>query len=192
MSKLFVGIDVSKDFSTARGLDKEGGSKFYIELTMDSEEFSKLLKALSAHCEELSEVMAAMESTGCYHINLFAFLTGKGIRCVVINPLLITNFARLSLRKTKTDKKDASTIAQFLLAHKDSLCKKDFSEDLQDLKDLARERESLIVMICALKNAIKRMLQVTFPELESLCSVFSETMLEFLMKFPSARLVKTA
>ena len=192
MSKLFVGIDVSKDVSTARGLDGGGDSKFYIEFKMDSEGFSRLLSALTAHCEDLSEVMAAMESTGCYHINLFAFLTGKGIHCVVINPLLISNFARLSLRKTKTDKKDASTIAQFLLTHKDSLCKATFSEDLQDLKDLARERESLIVLICALKNDIKRMLQVTFPELESLCSVFSETMLEFLMKFPSARLVKTA
>jgi transposase len=110
----------------------------------------------------------------------------------VINPLLITNFARLSLRKTKTDKKDASTIAQFLLAHEDSLCKVTFSQDLQDLKDLARERESLVVLISALKNDIKRMLQITFPELESLCPIFSETMLKFLMKFPSARLIKTA
>jgi hypothetical protein len=35
----------------------------------------------------------------------------------VINPLLIANFSKLSLRKTKTDKKDAMTIAQFLLVH---------------------------------------------------------------------------
>jgi transposase len=51
------------------------------------------------------------------------------------------------IRKTKTDKKDASTIAQFLLAHEDSLRKVTFSQDLQDLKNLARERESLIVLI---------------------------------------------
>jgi hypothetical protein len=36
------------------------------------------------------------------------------------------------------------------------------------------------------------MLQITFPELESLCQIFSETMLQFLMKFPSARLIKAA
>jgi transposase len=192
VSKLFVGIDVSKDSSTAKGLDKEGHSQFYVEFKMDLEGFLKLLKALTTHCEDLSQVTVAMESTGCYHINLFAFLTEKGIKCFVINPLLITNFARLSLRKTKTDKKDASTIAQFLLAHEDSLCKVTFSQDLQDLKDLARERESLVVLISALKNDIKRMLQITFPELESLCPIFSETMLKFLMKFPSARLIKTA
>ena len=192
MSKLFVGIDVSKDSSTAKGLDKEGNSKFYVEFKMDLEGFLKLLKALTTHCEDLSQVTVAMESTGCYHMNLFAFLTEKGIKCFVINPLLITHFARLSLRKTKTDKKDASTIAQFLLAHEDSLCKVTFSQDLEDLKDLARERESLIVLLSALKNDIKRMLQITFPELESLCPIFSETMLKFLTKFPSACLIKTA
>ena len=46
------------------------------------------------------------------------------------------------MRKTKTDKQDAFTIAQFLLAHKDSLSKVAFSQNSQDLKDLARERIS--------------------------------------------------
>jgi transposase len=36
---------------------------------------------------------------------------------MVVNPLLIANFAKLSLRKTKTDKKDAMTIARFLMDH---------------------------------------------------------------------------
>ena len=57
-----------------------------------------------------SAIVVGMESTGCYHINLFSYLTSQGIRAVVINPLLIANFAKLALRKTKTDKKDALTI----------------------------------------------------------------------------------
>jgi len=32
---------------------------------------------------------------------------------MVINPLLISNFVKLQLRKTKTDKKDAYVIAHF-------------------------------------------------------------------------------
>lgn len=159
---------------------------------MDSHGFSELLKAITTICKDLSEVAVAMESTGCYHINLFSFLSSNGIPCVVINPLLITNFARLSLRKTKTDKKDAMTIAQFLLAHKDSLAKIAFSQNTQDLKDLARERESLTVLISGMKNDIKRMLQNTFPELESHCKIFTETMLNFLRQFPSARMVRSA
>jgi transposase len=96
------------------------------------------------------------------------------------------------LRKTKTDKKDAQTIAQFLFSNRESLTTIAFSQETQDLKDLARERESLTVLIAGMKNDIKRLLQGTFPELEKLCSPCGETMLHFLRKFPSARLVKAA
>ncbi len=192
MSTLFVGIDVSKDYASAQGLDREGKKLFYLEFSMDGEGFSRFLDRVKAHCGNLSEVTVAMESTGCYHINLFSFLSSEGIPCVVINPLLISNFARLSLRKTKTDKKDALTIAQFLLAHKDSLSKVAFSQNSQDLKDLARERESLTVMISGLKNDIRRLLKMTFPELEHRCKIFTETMLHVLIKFPSARTLTAA
>ncbi len=131
---LFVGIDVSKDYSSAQGLDRQGKKLFYIEFSTDGEGFSRFLSMVNKHCAHPSEVTAGMESTGCYHVNLFAFLCAKGISCVVINPLLIANFARLSLRKTKTDKKDASTIAQFLLAHQEVLPKVTFSQSGQDLQ----------------------------------------------------------
>ena len=159
---------------------------------MTADGFEQLLKAITSYCKDLGEVTVAMESTGCYHVNLFSFLTYKGIRCIIINPLLTANFAKLSLRKTKTDKKDALTIAQFLLVQKDSLLKTDLSPDRQDLKDLAREHESLTNLIAGMKNDIRRMLQITFPELESICNIFSETILEFLRQFPSARSIKIA
>jgi len=192
MSMLFVGIDVSKDYSSAQGLDPEGKKLFYLEFGMNGEGFSEFLKVLKTHGEDLSGVTVGMESTGCYHINLFAFLCSEGIACVVINPLLISNFARLSLRKTKTDKKDALTIAQFLLAHRSKLSQVSYCQNSQDLKDLARERESLAVMIAGLKNDVRRLLQMSFPELEHRCKLFTETMLRFLMKFPSARAITVA
>src|SRR5512139_218924 len=192
MSMFFVGIDVSKDYSSAQGLDREGKKLFYLEFAMNGEGFSRLLNTLKTHCKDLSEVTVGMESTGCYHINLFAFLCSEGIACVVINPLLISNFARLSLRKTKTDKKDALTIAQFLLAHRSKLSQVSYSQSSQDLKDLARERESLAVMMAGLKNDVRRLLQMSFPELEHRCKLFTETMLRFLMKFPSARTIRAA
>lgn len=192
MSNLFVGIDVSKDYSSAQGLDREGRRLFYIEFSMDGEGFSRLSSMLSTHCGDVSRVTVGMESTGCYHINLFAFLSSKGFVPAVINPLLITNFARLSLRKTKTDKKDALTIAQFLLAHREELFRIAYSQNDQDFKDLAREREALAVMIAGLKNDTRRILQLTFPELEHHCKLFTETMLRFLSKFPSARVIRMA
>ena len=192
MSKVFVGVDVSKDFSTAQGVDKNGKKLFYLRFAMNAVGFSELLKAMIKSIEHITEITVAMESTGCYHINLFSFLSSEGVSCVVVNPLLITNFARLSLRKTKTDKKDAHTIARFLLANEKSLSAIAFSQDTQDIKDLSRERESMTVLISGMKNDIKRLLQGTFPELEKLCSPYGETMLHFLKRFPSARLVRAA
>jgi transposase len=192
MYKLFVGIDIAKDSSVGHGLDGTGGSLFSLAFPMDSEGFSKLFDTLKDNCEDLSEVVVAMESTACYHINLFSFLTSKGIAVFVLNPLLVSNFARLSLRKTKTDKKDARTIAQFLMIHKDSLSQLSVPQDVQDLRDLARERESLCHQISANKTEIKRLLQTLFPELETICNLTTKVMLDFLLKFPSARLVKAA
>ena len=89
---------------------------------MDSHGFEEVLKTRLSHGERLdSDGPVAMESTGSYHINLFSFLTAQGIRTVVVNPLLISNYAKLSLRKTKTDKKDALTIARFLLDHHEEI-----------------------------------------------------------------------
>ncbi|MEW6003659.1 MAG: IS110 family transposase [Nitrospirota bacterium] len=190
--KLFVGIDVSKDSFVATGINGKGNISFSISDAMTSEGFSQLLKAIVSCCKGFAGVLAAMESTGCYHINLFSFLSAQDINTIVINPLLISNFAKLSLRKTKTDKKDALTIAQFLAAHKDSISQFSIPQDIKDLRDVARERESLSHLIASVKNEIKRILQSTFPELESICNVFTITMLLFLKEFPSARRINSA
>jgi transposase len=159
---------------------------------MNGEGFSQFLSTVKSRCQNLSEVTVAMESTGCYHINLFAFLCSEGIGCMVINPLLVANFARLSLRKTKTDKKDALTIARFLLDHHEEISQLSISQDHQDLRDLSRERESLCHLISATKVEIKRVLRTTFPELESIGNLYTRAMLRFLREYPSARLVRAA
>lgn len=190
MGRLIVGVDVSKESFSVAGLDGRGTRCFAQDCAMDSDGFSELLKTMRAHQQDLTAIVVGMESTGCYHINLFSYLTSQGIHAVVINPLLISNFAKLALRKTKTDKKDALTIAQFLLAHADKISQMSVSQDMQDMRDLARERESLTHSIAATKSEIKRVLQTTFPELERHCNVFSGMMLDFLKVFPSARLIK--
>jgi transposase len=192
MYNLLVGVDVSKDFFSAAGLDEEGKEHFSGTYEMNSHGFSEFLKALSSHGERLDQMIVAMESTGCYHINLFSFLSSQGIRTVVVNPLLISNFAKLSLRKTKTDKKDALTIARFLLDHHEEISQLSISQDHQDLRDLSRERESLCHLIAATKVEIKRVLRTTFPELESIGNLYTGAMLRFLQQYPSARLVRGA
>src|SRR5208283_4516241 len=191
MSKVFVGIDVSKEHSTAQGIGSDEKKLFYLRFSMDSAGFAELRTAIKGCGVNLEDIAVAMESTGCYHINLFSFLCAEGLRCAVVNPLLISKYAQRSLRKTKTDKKDALTIAQFLRDNENSISTVVESQDTQDLRDLARERESLSWVIAGMKNDIKRLLQITFPELETLCTkLYSETMLNFLRQFPSPRLIR--
>jgi len=192
MYSLWVGVDVSKDFFSTAGLDGEGKELFSATYEMNSNGFKEFLKVLSSHSERLDQAMVAMESTGCYHINLFSFLTSQAIRAVVVNPLLIANYAKRSLRKTKTDKKDALTIAKFVLDHHEEISQLSLSQDHQDLRDLARERESLCHLIAATKVEIKRVLRTTFPELESIGNLYTGVMLRFLQQYPSARLVRGA
>lgn len=192
MYRLYVGIDVSKNSFTAAGLDPGGIELLRGAFNMDAEGFNRLVEMILQHCKDPDQILVAMESTGCYQLNLFSFLTAHGIRAVVINPLLISNFAKLSLRKTKTDKKDAMTIAQFILQYRASVSQLSVSHELQDLRDVARERESLCHLISATKAEIRRLLSITFPEIEAHCDVFTKVMLQFLSQFPSARLVKTA
>jgi transposase len=192
MNRLVVGVDISKgSFSTA-GLGADGHECFTGSYTMDREGFVKFLERITSHCPDLQEVLVGMESTGCYQINLFSFLNAQGIRALVINPLLIANYAKLSLRKTKTDKKDAKTIAKFLLDHEEGLSQLSLSEHLQDLRDLARERESVTQLLSATKVEIKRVLGTIFPELEYLGEVTTGVMLRLLQAYPSARRVRAA
>jgi transposase len=192
MKSLFVGVDVSKDYFCASGVDFQGNVMFSLTATADKTGFTEIMSALSYHCARLDEAMVAMESTGCYHLNLFSFLTSNNISTVVINPLLIANYGKLSLRKTKTDKKDTLVIAHYLLSHRETITQCSVSQGYQDLRDVAREREFTVKMIAGVKNDIKRMLQSTFPELEKLVNVFSDTMIHFLKIFPSARMIIAA
>lgn len=192
MPELLVGIDVAKDTSSAQGIDNNDKELFSLTFAMDSEGFIQLWNVITQHSKDLSSALVAVESTACYHINLYSFLTAKGVPTVVINPLLIANFAKMSLRKTKTDKKDAMTIAKFLLVHQNAISQLSLSQDLQDFRDIARERESVCNMLSAHKVEVKRLLQSTFPELERIGDLSTRVMQEFIATFPSARLVKMA
>jgi len=53
MYRLLVGIDVSKDFFSAAGLDREGEELFSGSYEMNSHGFSEFLRIISSHGERL-------------------------------------------------------------------------------------------------------------------------------------------
>jgi len=188
----FLGVDISKDKFDAYCIDMNGEKHSYLSCPMDRTGFEKLVSRLESLSIPQENLLIGMESTACYHINLFSFLLAGGYTAVLINPLLISNFVKMQLRKTKTDKKDAFVIAQFLLMSVDALAQTIISPHISDLRDLSRQRESLLSQMTALKCDMKRVLTMTFPELEKLTGVFTKSILQLLSRFPSAQAIVQA
>jgi len=185
-----VGIDVSKDKFDACGITGEEAKIFQISTSMDRKGFEKLKKQLSSF--SVSSVLIGMESTASYHVNLFSFLVAAGYKVILINPLQISNYVKMELRKTKTDKKDAVVIARFLLANGDTLMQKATPSLISDLRDLSRQRESLVDEMTSLKIEIKQLLNITFPELEHMVGIFTKSILKLLQQYPSAVTLREA
>ena len=78
------------------------------------------------------------------------------------------------------------------MVRKEALENHTLSVDLMELRDLARRREKLTDQVTKLKGNMKRILSVTFPELEHLTGVFAKSILELLIRFPSADALRKA
>ena len=108
-----VGIDVSKDKHDCFIVNSEGeilADVFTIPNNMDG--FHYLLQRIQDCANTQNKIKVGLEATGHYSYNLLGFLLDNGLPTYVLNPLR-TNIYRksLSLRKTKTDRVDARTIA---------------------------------------------------------------------------------
>ena len=87
------------------------------------------------------KIKVGLEATGHYSYNLLGFLLDNGLSTYVLNPLR-TNLYRksLSLRKTKTDRVDARTIASMLLSDAGLKPYTDTAYHNEELKSLTRYR----------------------------------------------------
>ena len=178
---IFAGIDVSKDSFDIAIINQNKKIVMQNKFTMNSNGFKALSKSIAElQCDEL---LFVMESTGIYHLNLYFYLIDNKLTAAVVNPLLIHNFAKsISLRKTKTDKKDAETIANFNLSNHQKI---DFSNKIDNsIRSISRERDNLAQNVARLKTEIKNVLHVLFPELNKYTNVFTKTMLRLLLKAP--------
>ena len=178
---LFAGIDVSKDSFDIMIINQNKKAIMQNKFKMNSNGFNELSKEVRNLIYD--DIFFVMESTGVYHLNMYLFLVDNNLQAAVVNPLLIHNFAQsTSLRKTKTDKKDAETIADFALANYQNI---DFTNKVgNSIRSISRERDNLAKNVGRLKTEIKNVLHVLFPELSKHTNVFTKTMLKILLKAP--------
>ncbi|QOP42655.1 IS110 family transposase [Sulfurimonas sediminis] len=188
MYQQFCGIDVSKDSFDITLLESSGEVKLQEKLSMDIEGFNALLKHLSSYSKE--ELLVSMEATGIYHLPLLSFLLEHSFKSVVINPILIKSFiGSTTLRKTKNDKKDATSIALFSLKSYQSLHLAT-TDAIENIRPLIRERESLSKEVARLKTEIKANLTQLFPELLKNTNIFTKSILNLLLQAPSRKAIR--
>ena len=167
---IYVGIDVAKDKHDCFITDSDGEILFPVFTIQNNRDgFDDLFAKILSISSDFSNIKVGLEATGHYSYNLLGYLIDKGLPTFVINPLH-TNLYRksLSLRKTKTDKVDARTIAMMLMSDVNLKSYSDISYHNEELKSLTRYRFDKVQERARLKQSVSRLVTILFPELEKL------------------------
>ena len=181
---IYAGIDVAKDKHDCFITNSDGEVLFKsFTIPNNREGFETLFQKIQSVSDDLTKVKVGLEATGHYSYNLLGFLLDKGLPTYVINPLH-TNLYRksLSLRKTKTDKVDAHTIASMIMSDVNLKSYSDTSYRFDKVKARAK-----------LKSSVSRLVCILFPELEKLVpTLHMVSVYSLLSEFPSAHAIASA
>ena len=190
-----VGIDVAKDKHDCFIQSSEGevlADVFTIPNNLDGFQF--LMEKIRCCTSSQDSIKVGLEATGHYSYNLLGFLLDRGLPTYVLNPLH-TNLYRksLSLRKTKTDRVDARTIAAMLLSDVGLKPYTDTAYHNEELKSLTRYRFDKVRERAKLKQSVSRLVCILFPELEKLVpTLHMPSVYALLEEFPGAKQLASA
>ena len=190
-----VGIDVSKGKSMIAVMRPFGEvviSPFEVQHTASElSELAKLLKSLDG------ETRVVMESTGNYHTPVAWLLHDAGLYVSVVNAMLVHDYGNNSLRRAKTDKKDAVKLANYGLDHWLTLPRYVPEEDTRLLlKTCYRQYQQYSKVQTMLKNNLISLLDAVFPEVNRLFNSSpradgSEKWVDFVSTFWHCQCVST-
>ena len=164
----YVGIDIAKYKHDCFIADDSGSViRDSFSFKNNNEGFNFLLPILN-ELKPKGKIKIGFESTGHYHFNLKLFLETNDFDYVEFNPLLVHKFVSTqTLRRTKTDKKDALMIAKYLMTIDYKPYANSFYH-INNLKSLCRLRETLITDRTRFSNQITTYLEQIFPEFKLL------------------------
>ncbi len=157
---IYIGIDISKykhDCFIAT-------ETYHVAFSFENNQlgFNEFLTQTKPFSKE--QMIIGLESTGHYGDNLKSFLLVHGYKFMEINPFLVKKFSdSKSLRKLKTDKKDAKLISEYMRTV-------DFkayhlqSYHIKKLKSLTRYRSRLVSIRTSLYNQLTKSVDIVFPE----------------------------
>ncbi len=185
-----IGIDVAKDKHDCFILSSEGEVLADVfTISNNAEGFDRLLQTVRSCTVPGDRIKVGLEATGHYSYNILGFLLDCDLPTYVINPLH-TNLYRksLSLRKTKTDRIDARTIATMLMSDVDLKPYSKTSYHNEELKSLTRYRFDKVKERAKLKTSVSRLVCILFPELDKLVpSLHMASVYALLQAYPGAK-----
>ena len=187
----FVGIDISK-YKHDCFVCTETGEVIETNLSFQNtnEGFNQLLNLLKS-IDNSKEIRIGFEATGHYGMNLKLFLEKNNYSFMEFNPKLVKEFiSGQTLRKTKTDKKDAYQITKYLISVDYKPHPKQFYHKYS-LKSLSRMREKCVKQRSYYEVALTNVLDHIFPEFKPFFNNnFSATSLFILAKYKSPEKIK--
>ncbi len=186
----FVGIDISK-YKHDCFITTETGTVITQNLSFQNNKdgFDKLLNLLKS-LDNTQEIRIGFEATGHYHFNLMLFLEENDFSFMEFNASLVKKFIlTTTLRKTKTDKKDAISITKYLMSVDYKPYPKQFYHKYA-LKSLTRRREAFVHQRSYFKVELTNILDIIFPEFKPFFNnSFSVTSLFILSTYKSAEAI---
>jgi transposase len=147
MNDVCVGIDVSKqnlDLAT----DPEGAASSWSN-------DAKGHKAIVKHLRRLTVKLVVVEATGGYERDVVVALTAAELPVAVVNPRHVRNFARATGRLAKTDRIDASVLAEFARKINPEVRPLP-DENARVLQEKIARRGQLVEMITAESNRLQQ------------------------------------
>lgn len=183
-----VGFDVSKGKSTVAVLRPFGeivAEPFdVIHEGSDLNKLADFIKSLPG------ETKVVMEYTGNYYLPIANALHNNGIFVSVVNAILVHDYGGNSIRRVKTDKKDALKLASFALDKWLDLPQYTPEDDIRKtLKLLNRQYIQYSKIQTMQKNNLISLLDMVFPRANTLFSSPSrktdghEKWVDFVLKF---------
>jgi transposase len=181
--KRFAGIDIGSERHVVAVVDEQ--LAVLVKPSAFGEEaagYQRLVELLGSP----QDCLVAMEATGHYWRNLFAYLVSEGFSVALLNPIRTRRFAEEELERTKTDSVDALGIARFA-AQKDPPASQLAAEGLDELREAVRLRERLLQDCGDHVRQLHRALDLSFPEFTRYVrSLNSELATTLLAHYPTA------
>lgn len=185
----FVGVDIGKESHVVAVVDESQAILLKATpVTADGAGHAKLLELLGPP----DTAVLAMEATGHYWQNLFAFLTANGFSIALLNPLRTRRFAEEDLVRAKTDSVDALAIARFAAQKRPAVTKLP-DEATIELRELVRLRDRWVQELGDHVRQLHRLVDLGFPEFtRHVKTLDSALATEILAHYPTAAAVKNA